>query len=140
MKNLSVVSCSKESHVFLLETACENHLFDFWIYIKEFKTVLTKENSQGNYCHHPHMQGILASTRDTFLGQNCKQCPVLVTSQTQTVERKCTNQTALARTNQRNKQNFVWAPGGKSNRGTRWEGLLEGNVLSSCPPWQSRPD
>lgn len=37
MKNLSVVSCSKESHVFLLEIARVNHLVDFWIYIKAFK-------------------------------------------------------------------------------------------------------
>ena len=59
---------------------------------------LIKESLQRRraYFHPSQKQGILAISKDILLGQNCKQCPVLVTSQTHNVERKCTSITVLA--------------------------------------------
>lgn len=126
------------------DCTCESSIWLLDLYKRVQKGSLQRRRAQETTSTIPSWwKGILAFTRDTFLDQNCKQCPVLVTSQTQNVEKKCARQTALAKTNQRNKQNcgcFVWTPGGKSKRGARWERLLEGNDLSSCPPWQSRPD
>lgn len=76
---------------------------------------LTKEKAQGNCFHHPQRQGILAVTGDAFLGQKRKQCPVLATSQAKAIEKNDSSKTALAKTNQRNKQNhgcFIWGTGG----------------------------
>lgn len=146
-----LLSHDQKSHVFLLGLWFVYYLFDFWLNVKVFRRVqpdgfLTMEKDQEHYFQHLQMQGTLAFTRDSFLGQNCKQCPALVASQT--MLRRVAPVELLLQEQTKETSRTVdavigWGRGmweREAGEGQNGRGRLEGNGSSLRPPWQSWPD